>query len=380
MIRSAVRLLGGALLALALCGGALAAPTRQATTWNVLIGGESADHALQAQAFLPTTITIDEGDAINWTMNAAFVHTVTFLSGGPVPPEPIPSGEDGLLMLNPQNAFPVGGPNYDGTGFVNSGIIDAKGKSWSLTFTKAGTYGYVCVLHPGMAGQVVVQAAGSAYPMTQAQVDAQANAELFAKLAQGNQQLQGAQLKSQSNADGTTTYTVINGVGGNQSSVLRFLPVDVTVKPGDSIAFPVDDPHEIHTVTFYDPAGAVPPFLDPRPQASGPPKLIIPHALPQGGNRVEDPKTLYNSGIIGPGQSFTFTFPKAGTYTYVCVIHAPQGMFGKVTVGAAGGAGTPAQLPNTGGDTTGLLLPLISGGLLLLLGALARGVRRRRVV
>ena len=255
-------------------------------------------------------------------------------------------------------------------------LIDAKGKSFSLTFTKAGTYSYVCVLHPGMAGQVVVQAAGSAYPMTQAQVDAQANAELYAKLGQANQQLQGGQLKSQANSDGTTTYTVINGVGGNQSSVLRFLPVDVTVKAGDSVAFPVDDPHEIHTVTFYDPAGETPPFLTPKPQSSGPPKLIIPHALPQGGNRVEDPKALYNSGIVGPGQSFTFTFPKAGVYSYVCVIHAPQGMFGKIVVEAAGAPGTPASLPNTGGGAAAPLL-LLLGGALLLLGALTRGVWRR---
>ena len=374
MILSMVRVFVGATLALAICGGALAAPARAATTWNVLVGGESADHALQAQAFLPTRITIDQDVTITWTMNAAFVHTVTFLAGGPVPPEPIPAGEDGLLMLNPQNAFPVGGPNYDGTSFVGSGIIDAKGKSFSLTFTKAGTYSYVCVLHPGMAGQVVVQAAGSAYPMTQAQIDAQANAELYAKLGQANQQLQGEQLKSQANSDGTTTYTVINGVGGNQSSVLRFLPVDVTVKAGDSIAFPVDDPHEIHTVTFYDPAGQAPPFLTPKPQSSGPPKLIIPHALPQGGNRVEDPKALYNSGIVGPGQSFTFTFPKAGVYSYVCVIHAPQGMFGKIVVEAAGAPGTPVSLPNTGADADTPLLPLLGGVLLLLMGALTRRV------
>jgi LPXTG-motif cell wall-anchored protein len=372
-----IRLVVGAALALTLCGGALAAPAHVATTWNVTIGGESADHALQAQAFLPTSITINQDDTITWTMGAAFVHTVTFLSGGAVPPEPIPAGEDNLLMLNPQNAFPVGGPNYDGTGFVGSGVIDAKGKTFSLTFTKAGTYGYVCVLHPGMAGQVVVQALDSAYPMTQAQINAQANAELYAKLGQGNQQLQGAQLKSQANSDGTTTYTVTNGVGGNQSSVLRFLPGDITVKAGDSVAFPVQDPHEIHTVTFYDPAGAVPPFLTPRPQASGPPKLVIPYAMPQGGNRVEDPKTLYNSGIVVPGQSATFTFPKAGVYNYVCVIHAPQGMFGKIIVEAAGSSGTPASLPNTGEGGSAPLLPLLGGALLLLLGALLRGAWRR---
>ncbi len=97
----------------------------------------------------------------------------------------------------------------------------------------------------------------------------------------------------------------------------------------------------------------MPPFLAPLPQASGPPKLIIPHAMPTGGTVVSDPKALYNSGIIGPNQSATFTFTQPGTYTYVCVIHAPQGMFGKVTVEAAGGtaSGPPASLPRTADGT-----------------------------
>jgi LPXTG-motif cell wall-anchored protein len=380
MIRSVVRLVVGALMALALCGGAWAAPARDATTWNVLLGGESADQALQAQGFFPTKITIDEGDTIKWTMNANFFLSITFLSGQPAPPEPIPSGEGNLLMLNPMSQFPVGGPNYDGTAFVGSGLLTAKGTTFSLTFTKVGTFGYVCVLHPGMAGQVSVQSAGSAYPMTQAQLDQQGNAEMFGKLGRANEYLQSTQVTSKANADGTTSYTVANGVGGNLASVVRFLPVDLTIKAGDSVAFPVNDPHEIHTATFYDPAGPVPLFVDPKPQPNGPPKLILPHGLPQGGNRVEDSKTLYNSGILGPGQSFTFTFPKPGVYSYVCVIHAPQGMFGTVTVEAAGGAGAPAQLPNTGEGAAEPLLPLLGGALLLLLGALARGMWRRRTV
>ena len=92
MGKAVVRLLAGMLLALAVCGGVWARPTQAAMAWQVKIGGESADHALQAQGFFPTKITIDEGDTINWTMNAAFFHTVTFLSGNPPPPEPIPSG------------------------------------------------------------------------------------------------------------------------------------------------------------------------------------------------------------------------------------------------------------------------------------------------
>jgi plastocyanin len=32
--------------------------------------------------------------------------------------------------------------------------------------------------------------------------------------------------------------------------------------------------------------------------------------------------SLFNSGPLGSGQSFSFTFAKAGTYTYECTIHA----------------------------------------------------------
>jgi plastocyanin len=226
-----------------------------------------------------------------------------------------------------------------------------------------------------MVGQVVVQAPGSAYPMTQAQVSAQGNAELYAKLGQANQDLQSAQLTSKANANGTTSYTVVNGAGGNQASVLRFLPVDLTVKAGDSVTWLGNDPLEIHSVTFYDPAGKVPEFIVPHPQPSGPPKLVLPHAAPENDTEVDSPD-LYNSGILGPGQSYTFTFPKPGVYTYVCVVHAPQGMFGKVIVEAAG---PPASLPRTAeGTATPWLLLLGVALLLIVLGALARGSALRR--
>jgi plastocyanin len=372
-----VRFLVGLLLTLALSSAALARAALAATTWQVLIGGESADHALQAQAFLPTTLTINQGDTVTWKWNA-FAHTVSFLSGGPRPPIVMPS--DAGWLFNPAVAFPSGGPSYDGTGFVNSGLLESKGSSFALTFTKAGSYTYVCLLHPGMDGTVVVQPAGSASPMTQAQVDAQANAELYAKVSQAEQDLEGAQLTSKANPNGTTSYTVVNGVGGNQATVLRFLPVDVTVKAGDTVTWLGTDPHELHTVTFYDASGKVPDFVVPQPQPNGPPKLAIPHAAPEGDKEV-DSQELYNSGLLGPGQSYTFTFPKPGVYTYVCLIHAPQGMFGKVTVQAAvavpSGAPRPAGLPRTSeGAQSAPLVPLVVGAfLLVLLGAL---ILRRR--
>jgi hypothetical protein len=60
---------------------------------------------------------------------------------------------------------PSGGATYNGTGWVSSGLyvgppIPAP-HSYSLKFTKAGTYKYICVLHDivGMTGSVTVAAA-----------------------------------------------------------------------------------------------------------------------------------------------------------------------------------------------------------------------------
>jgi plastocyanin len=52
----------------------------------------------------------------------------------------------------------MGGSTYDGTQVTNYGVLGA-GQSYSLTFTKAGTYVYYCLFHDGegMAGSIVVQ-------------------------------------------------------------------------------------------------------------------------------------------------------------------------------------------------------------------------------
>lgn len=48
---------------------------------------------------------------------------------------------------------------------------------------------------------------------------------------------------------------------------------------------------------------------------------------------------LWNSGTLSPGQSFSFTFATAGTFTYHCNIH-PQ-MLGSIVVQAASATATP---------------------------------------
>ncbi|MDQ6931515.1 MAG: plastocyanin/azurin family copper-binding protein, partial [Candidatus Eremiobacteraeota bacterium] len=56
-----------------------------------------------------------------------------------------------------------------------------------------------------------------------------------------------------------------------------------------------------------------------------------PPGAPAGGPTYNG--TVYtNSGLIPPGGSYQLTFTAAGTYTYYCTFHSPEGMVGTVVV------------------------------------------------
>ncbi|MFC4499991.1 MULTISPECIES: cupredoxin domain-containing protein [Streptomyces] len=100
----------------------------------VLPGAASTAHAASAHqvlmsgyAFSPRSLTVTAGDTVTWTNQDQAPHDVKTTSG----PASIHSP-----MLN-------------------------KGGTWSHTFTTAGTYGYVCTVHPGMTAQLVVKAAAA---------------------------------------------------------------------------------------------------------------------------------------------------------------------------------------------------------------------------
>ncbi|MEB8340346.1 cupredoxin domain-containing protein [Streptomyces endophyticus] len=78
--------------------------------------------------FGPRTLTIPVGDSVTWVNQDTAPHDVKTTSG--------PAS-------------------------IHSPMLD-KGGTWSYTFTKAGSYGYVCTVHPGMTGGIVVKAAAPA--------------------------------------------------------------------------------------------------------------------------------------------------------------------------------------------------------------------------
>jgi plastocyanin len=84
--------------------------------------------AIRDVAFAPKRITVDVGASVTWTNNGEEPHTATAADG---------SFDTGTLKT---------------------------GQSASHTFTKAGTFGYICTIHPFMKGTVVVRGASAPAP------------------------------------------------------------------------------------------------------------------------------------------------------------------------------------------------------------------------
>ncbi len=121
--------------------------------------------------FGPKEIDIKEGESVTWSVDG--VHTISFNA-----PDDAKSllvkGADGAYHANEKAGAPSKSPgqptdpsapplidagNWDGTGFLSSGVIVSFGDpiyQYKVTFTKAGTYNYVCIVHPGMGGTVKV--------------------------------------------------------------------------------------------------------------------------------------------------------------------------------------------------------------------------------
>lgn len=70
-------------------------------------------------AFSPKEITINVGDTVTWTNQDSVTHTTT-------------------------------GSIWDSGNLGN-------GQTYSKTFDKAGTYDYICTIHPNMKGKVIVE-------------------------------------------------------------------------------------------------------------------------------------------------------------------------------------------------------------------------------
>ena len=118
----------------------------------------------------PSRRDVAAGEAVTW--NLIGPHTISFNA-----PESaqvmLAEADDGLFHLSEEALAPAGyepppppegepegppptvdGGTFDGTGFLNSGILFDQ--PFTLVFSTAGTYEYICVIHPEMEGTVTV--------------------------------------------------------------------------------------------------------------------------------------------------------------------------------------------------------------------------------
>ncbi len=308
------------------------APTvRAAQKWTVVSGGGTKDFSVVSNAYHPRALDIAVGDTVTW-LNEGF-HNITFLGGQAYPPLEVKEGDK--AYINPRVAFPVGGNTHDGTQFLTSGVPPQfpKPATYSLTFTKAGRYAYVCTIHgPGMGGTINVGERASSTP---AAVLRAARAEQAATIKAG--QAAFASLKPERKGAAVTVPMVGDLKRGY--SIFRFTPAPLVVNRGTTVTWTMRDPFEIHTVTFT--SGQKPPdFFFPEPQSQGPPKLLLnPKAAAPMITKAYTGTGYVNSGILfppgvpgNPPTKYSLTFARPGRYEYWCIVHVPEGMKGTIIV------------------------------------------------
>lgn len=138
--------------------------------------GSANGKGVEYLGMLPESLTVPVGTTVTFRMKpkSAEVHTATF---GPGDPEKEPNSYLGKLAksFEGQSFDPIATyssepprttatliPTLHGNGFWNTGLLDADARSQlavsqEVTFGQAGSYSYVCLIHPVMKGTVVVQ-------------------------------------------------------------------------------------------------------------------------------------------------------------------------------------------------------------------------------
>lgn len=296
-----------------------------AENWSVTAGG-IAPGGFESNNFFPAILSIHVGDTVNWTI--AGFHTVTFDAGQPPLPALIPQ-PDGTLLGGPgffpfpPGPMPPTGP-YDGSTQVSSGTPQSPDDPpFSLTFTKAGRYGYYCIIHPGMEAVVTVVEASAPLLRTPDDIRQQAAGWFQEDI----DKIKGAVARYRNATatlpDGDMVVTASAGLyEADGGTAFLMLPSRITVPRGSAVAWTQPDPTEIHTVTFLS-GGPPVDFVTVTPNPMGPPRITVAAnvAGPSGGTTYTGTGYV-NSGVLPPGGSFVLVFDAPpGEYEYLCLIH-----------------------------------------------------------
>jgi plastocyanin len=326
--------------------------------FHVQLGDEQALQGIEINRYFPSDLVVNVGDSIVFTQVTHEPHTVTF-NAPAVIPESILARPDHSLVENPQVVLPFPLPQgpplppdtpihlavgFDGSGYVNSGFLLAPGDTFSITFTRAGSYPYVCLIHAqSMKGTVTVNPQGTSRPKTDEQYAMEAANQLKRYRLMAEQERAAVRIPGPTTgADGSRTYTVLAGVEGQQGVdfVWYFGGTDLVVRSGDTVRWTMSRNMAgmPHTVTFLS-GGEEPPLILPQSDPGGPPVLLVNPEIARpspAGKAVYKGTGFFNSGIMvakGPTpQEWSVKFDKPGLYHYICVFHDEGGMQGNIIV------------------------------------------------
>ena len=142
---------------------------------NTVLLGAANRSGVEFLGMLPETLTVPVGTTVDFRMSAPSfeLHTATFGPGDPLKEPNSYLGQLGAslerLEFVPRATYPSEPPGtlasytstLHGNGFWNTGFLDAHQSplpaSGSVTFGQAGSFTFICLIHPFMKGTVIVQ-------------------------------------------------------------------------------------------------------------------------------------------------------------------------------------------------------------------------------
>jgi plastocyanin len=294
-----------------------------AAQWRATVGADSNDQGTQALAFLPNEMWIHAGDSIVWTFVTNEIHTVTFLTDG-----------------HPRLPFPVGCPGFTANPATFTGLNCVttpplvKPEIYTVTFTTAGNYKLVCLVHENMTATINVLASSAALPHNQDFYDKEAQREKDALLSDEGDH--GDHNGAKNAVTAGNGQVVATGGGSETVSHMRFMDDKAEIRAGDTLEWTNEDPVTPHTITFgVEPLDPMPPSGNVTTDADGARHATINSTSDNvhSGFIVAGPQErLFTNQLPLPVTRFRVTFTHSGVYPYKCALHDNLGMTGTVKV------------------------------------------------
>ncbi|MBI4187808.1 MAG: cupredoxin domain-containing protein [Chloroflexi bacterium] len=281
---------------------------------GMLSPGQSFSFSFQSPGSYSYHCIFHNGQAGTITVTGSSNATSNVVATPPPPPAPTPTpvpspilGGSGIQigdnMYSPVGLSLVAGTTVTWTnagqkphtvtsddGLFDSGIL-MPGQSFSFSFQSPRTYSYHCILHSGQAGTITVTGSGNSLLPIQTVPIAPSQVALPSK-----------QTPVQSPAA---------------------VPAGIDIKVGDNVYTPAQLPLVTGgTVTWTNTGN-------------------FPHT-------VTSDTGLFDSGMLKPGQSFSFSFQSPGSYAYHCVYHSGQA--GAILVSDSGSSPPAVLSPQEHGN------------------------------